>query len=146
MVMNSEYSRGTQSIAACSSSSIAAADVRSFPFCVGVNGNCFWFPSVHRCWQSAEVNLCVHCLLVGRICVLRATSGEGLRHSRWLGERPQMIPLRSGIGVVVLGCCVELSSPLEVLSSVDLDWSYGGRFGHWHLIVLGELPGKKGNR
>ena len=57
MGMNSEYSRGTRSMAACSSSSVAAADVRIFPFYVGDNGNCFWFSSVHRRWQSAEVNL-----------------------------------------------------------------------------------------
>ena len=57
MGMNSEYSRGTRSMAACSSSSVAAADVRSFPSCVGSNRNCFWFSSVHRRWQSAEVNL-----------------------------------------------------------------------------------------
>ena len=57
MGMNSAYSFGTGSMAACSSSSVAAADVWSFPFCVGVNGNCFWFSSVHHRWQSAEVNL-----------------------------------------------------------------------------------------
>ena len=41
--------------------------------------------------------------------------------------------------------CVKLSSPLDFLSSVVLDWSYGGSFGHWDLFVLGELPEKKGN-
>ena len=37
-----------------------------------------------------------------------------------------------------------MSSPIDFLSSVILDWSYGGLFGHWDLFVLGELPGEKG--
>ena len=41
MGMNSAYSFGTRSIAACNSSSVAAPDVWSFPFCVGVIWNCF---------------------------------------------------------------------------------------------------------
>ena len=57
MGMNSKYSRGTRSMATCSSSSVAAADVRRFPFCMGASGNCFWFSLVHLLWQSAEVNL-----------------------------------------------------------------------------------------
>ena len=44
------------------------------------------------------------------------------------------------------GRCIELSSPLDFLSSVVLDWSYGGSFGHWDLFVLGELPGEKRDR
>ena len=50
MGMNSEYSFGTRSIAACSSSSIAAADVR------GVI-SCSCLSSVHLRWHSVEVNL-----------------------------------------------------------------------------------------
>ena len=50
MGMNSEYSFGTRSIAACSSSSVAAADLR------GVI-SCSCLSSVHLRWHSAEVNL-----------------------------------------------------------------------------------------
>ena len=56
MGMNSAYSRGTRSMAACSSSSVAAADVRWIVLS-GVIGNFIWFSLVHRFWQSAEVNL-----------------------------------------------------------------------------------------
>ena len=59
MGMNSACSLGTQLMAACSCSSIAATDVRRVSF-----SRCSCFPSVHLHWQSAEVNL---------MCPLRAS-------------------------------------------------------------------------
>ena len=50
MGMNSEYFFGTRSMAACSSSSVAAADVRG-----AISYSCL--SSVHLRWHSAEVNL-----------------------------------------------------------------------------------------
>ena len=50
MGMNSEYSFGTRSMAACSSSSVAATDVRGV-----ISYSCL--SSVHLCWHSVEVNL-----------------------------------------------------------------------------------------
>ena len=71
MGMNSEYSFGTRSMAACSSSSVAAADVRRIP-------SCSCLSSVHLRWHSADVNvmrpllasrshLCFACHQRGRI-------------------------------------------------------------------------------
>ena len=85
MGINSEYSWGTQSMAACSSSSVAAADVRSVLFCVGVNGNCFWFSLVHRCWQLVEVNLMCP-LLASRLHMCFASHQRG-RIASWLLAR-----------------------------------------------------------
>ena len=50
MGMNSPYSFGTRSMAACNSSSVAAANVRGAISC-----SCLF--SVHLHWHSAEVNL-----------------------------------------------------------------------------------------
>ena len=50
MRMNSEYSFGTRSMAACSSSSVTAADVRGAI-------SCSCLPSMHLRWHSVEVNL-----------------------------------------------------------------------------------------
>ena len=50
MGMNSEYSFGTRSMDACSTSSVATADVRG-----AISSSCI--SSVHLRWHSAEVNL-----------------------------------------------------------------------------------------
>ena len=76
MGMNSEYSLGTQSMAACRSSSVAAANVRSFPSSDSATGKCFWFSSVHHCWQSAEVNLMCQ-LLTSRLHLCFASHQRG---------------------------------------------------------------------
>ena len=57
-----------------------------------------------------------------------------------------MIPLRSGVGVVVLGVQYRIVQPprLSVQRSPGLVlWR---AVGYWDLFVLGELPEKKGNR
>ena len=56
MGMNSAYSRGTRSMATCSSSAVAAADVHG-EASSGDSGNLFWFSSVHLLWELVEVNL-----------------------------------------------------------------------------------------
>ena len=75
MGMNSAYSRGTRSMAALSSSSVAAADVRG-EVSVGVMGNLLWFSSVHLLWQSAEVNF-MHPLLARRSHLCFASHQRG---------------------------------------------------------------------
>ena len=71
MLIYSAYSLGTQSMAASSSSSIAAAAVR------GVPERYRWFSTVHFRWHSLEVNL-MHPLLPRRsdLCFARQQWGR----------------------------------------------------------------------
>ena len=66
---NSEYSFGTQSMAACSSSPVAAADVRGAI-------SCSCLSSVHLRWHSAEVNL-MQPLLASRSHLCFASHQQG---------------------------------------------------------------------
>ena len=56
MYINTLYSLGTRSMAAWSSSSVPAAQVRCGVLC-GSSGNLSWLSLVNRLWQLAEVNL-----------------------------------------------------------------------------------------
>ena len=71
MGMNSEYSFGTRSMAACISSSVAAADVRGVIF-----RRCSWLSSVHLRWHLVEVNL-IRTLLASRSHLCFASHQRG---------------------------------------------------------------------